>query len=104
MKSRIEVHGTKGSAIFNGEYDELYLWEVDGDDEQIDAPEGFQFKDITDPYLFPMCRHGDALQDAIKAVENGTKPMVDGEEGLKALDIKVAIYKSAELGKELDIN
>ena len=104
MKSRVEVHGTKGSAIFNGEYDELYLWDLEDDPEKIDAPDGFKFRDVTDPYLFPMERHRANLQDTIDAYKEGRDPFVTGEEALKSVAIKQAIYRSAELGQEVEVD
>lgn len=103
IKSRIEVHGTKGSAIFNGEYDELYLWNVQDDPEKIDAPDGFTFCDITDPYLFPMIRHRANLQDVIDTYRAGTHPHGKGRDGLNALKIQLAIYASAKEGREIDV-
>lgn len=104
MKSRIEVHGEKGTAIFNGEYDELYLWDVEDDPEKIDAPDGFQFKDITDPYLFPMERHRANLQETIDAFREKREPLISGREALKALEIKSAIYRSGATNAEVTVN
>ncbi|MAT94367.1 MAG: oxidoreductase [Halioglobus sp.] len=103
MKSRIEIHGTKGSAIFNGEYDELYFWQVDGDPEKIDAPEGFTFGDVTNPYLFPMERHRANLLEVLAAHEEGRESMVSGREALKAEEIILAIYESSRQGKRVDV-
>lgn len=103
LKSRVEVHGTKGTAIFNGEYDELYLWDLQDDPDKIDAPDGFKFKDLSDPRLFPMERHSANLQDSIDALKNNRPPLVTGEEALKSMKIKLAIYRSAATGKEVDI-
>ncbi|MEJ8567773.1 Gfo/Idh/MocA family protein [Elongatibacter sediminis] len=103
MKSRIEIHGTKGSAIFNGEYDELYLWEVEGDPQKIDAPEGFRFRDTTDPYLFPMERHRANLQEIIDAHREKRTSMVTGEEALKSEEIILAIYESSDKGHIVEV-
>jgi UDP-N-acetyl-2-amino-2-deoxyglucuronate dehydrogenase len=103
MKSRVEVNGTKGSAIFNGEYDELYLWDVESDPVKIDAPEGFKFGDITDPYLFPMERHRATLQEIIDAHKEGRQSLVDGSEALKSEEIILAIYESARSGAQVDV-
>tara|TARA_R110001599_G_scaffold146321_3_gene329422 strand:- start:19867 stop:20913 length:1047 start_codon:yes stop_codon:yes gene_type:complete len=103
LKSRIEIHGTKGSAIFNTEYDELYFWQVEGDPEKIDAPEGFKFGDITDPYLFPMERHRANLLEVLNAHEEGRKSMVSGEEALKAEEIILAIYESSKTGARVPV-
>jgi len=101
FKHRVEVHGQNGSAMMNGEYDEMLLWDVMGSDEKVDAPEGFKFTDIVDPHLFPVIRHRYQLQDMIDAIKEDREPLVNGEEGKKACVILHAIYESANLGKEV---
>jgi len=104
MKSRVEISGTKGSAIFNGEYDELYLWDVESDPIKIDAPDGFKFGDITDPYLFPMERHRANLQEIIDAHREGRESLVTGAEALKSEEIILAIYESARIGSPVEVS
>ncbi len=100
LKSRIEVHGENGSAIVNGEYDEMLYWNVANSDEKTDVPQGFQFGDISDPRLFPEVRHRYEFEDVIDAIKKNRDPLVSGEEGRKSLAIVHAIYRSAESGKE----
>ncbi len=103
LKARIEIHGTDGSAIVNGEWDETYLWDV-GDDEKIDAPPGFRFTDTNDPRTMPEARHGRMLADVVAAVRNGRSPRITGREALWSVAICEAIYRSAELGKEVSVS
>tara|TARA_R110001599_G_scaffold8651_3_gene41955 strand:+ start:41599 stop:42648 length:1050 start_codon:yes stop_codon:yes gene_type:complete len=103
MKSRVEIHGTEGSAIFNGEYDEMYLWDIASDPEKIDAPDGFRFRDTTNPYLFPMERHRANLQEIIDAYREGRDSMVTGVEALKSEEIILAIYESSRTGTVVSI-
>ncbi len=103
MKGRVEIHGTEGSAIINGEWDETYFWDV-GDDERIDAPAGFGFADTENPREMPENRHGMELQDIADAVREGRPPLVTGKEALKSLAIVEAIYTSAETGKEVSVS
>ncbi|MFT7124210.1 MAG: UDP-N-acetyl-2-amino-2-deoxyglucuronate dehydrogenase [Candidatus Azotimanducaceae bacterium] len=104
MKSRIEIHGTKGSVVFNGEYDEVYLWNVEADPTKIDTPDGFRFSDITDPYLLPMERHRDNLQEIIDAYREGRESLVTGAEALKSEEIILAIYESSEKRAMVEVN
>ena len=39
--------------------------------------------------------HNPLYTDVIKAIQNHTKPLVDGEAGKRALELVLAIYKSA---------
>jgi predicted dehydrogenase len=104
LKSRIEVHGEQGSAIMNGEHDELMFWDVVGSDEKVDAPLGFHFKDVSDPRLLPEIRHRLEFQDVVNAIREDRDPLVTGEEGRKSLAIVQAIYESAETGREIAVS
>ena len=39
------------------------------------------------------------FEDVLKAIKKGTRPLIDGPEGRRSIEIILAIYKSAELGK-----
>ncbi|NQV44917.1 MAG: Gfo/Idh/MocA family oxidoreductase [Rhodospirillales bacterium] len=103
-KHMVEVNGVNGSAIMNGEYDDMLFWEVKGSDEKNDFPAGFELNDIMDPHFFPTYRHRLQLIDIVDAIQTGRPSAITGEEGLKSVIIKEAIYRSAELGVEVDVN
>ena len=102
MKSRVEIHGTQGSAIINGEWDQTFFWDLGGD-ETIDAPEGFRFTDIDDPRGMPEERHGLLFSDINSAIREGRPPQMTGREALKSVAIAEAIYASAESGREVSV-
>ena len=102
LKSRIEIHGTEGSAIINGEWDETYLWYV-GDDERIDAPPYFKFTDTEDPRTMPEARHGRIFTDIVAAIRGERQPLITGREALASVAICEAIYRSAASGKEVSV-
>ena len=101
LKSRIEIHGEHGTAIFNGEHDELIFWELRRSAECLDTPPGFRLKDSSDPRLMPEMRHRRQLQDVIDAIRQDRDPAVTGEEARKSLAIVRAIYESAATGREV---
>lgn len=103
FKSRIEIHGTEGSAIINGEWDETFFWAVKGDPNTIDPNPGFTFGDQSDPRLMPEDRHLIELRDIVAAAREGRPPLVTGEEALRSLAIAMSVYRSAELGKEVAV-
>ncbi len=103
FKSRVEIHGEEGSAIMNGEHDQLMFWHIRGANERVDAPPGFQFGDLSDPRLMPEMRHRLQLQDVVDAIREGREPLVTGEEARKSLAIIFAIYESAERGTEVTL-
>jgi predicted dehydrogenase len=96
---RIEIHGTKGTAIISG--DRLTTWDVENDAGE-PAPVA---KDVasgaSDPMaisLEPFERQFRNLGDAIRA---GGKPLVGGEEGCQALEIVDAVYRSCRTGQKV---
>jgi predicted dehydrogenase len=105
FKHRIEVHGTKGTVMMNGEYDKIVFWDVEGE-EKIDDLGSFGITDICDPHGFPMDRHIQNLEDFVNAVRSGgkEKPMLDGAEFLKSEVFRFAVYESAQTGKEVKID
>ncbi len=51
-----------------------------------------------DPAAIDFGPHQRAFEDVVKALKKGTAPMVDGAEGRKAIEIILAIYRSALAG------
>jgi predicted dehydrogenase len=51
-----------------------------------------------DPAAIDIVPHQRVFEDAVRALENGTAPLVDGPEGRKAVEIILAIYQSALAG------
>jgi predicted dehydrogenase len=47
--------------------------------------------------------HARQLADFVKAIETGGKPMVDGREGRKAVEVILAIYQSAATGRVVEL-
>jgi predicted dehydrogenase len=101
FKSRVEIHGTQGSAIINGEWDEIYFWDIKGDGDKIDGGSHFKFADGSDPRLMPEDRHLLEFQDIVAAFRAGRDPTVTGEEALRSLAIAMAVYESAATSKEV---
>ncbi len=95
---RIELHGTKGSAIITG--DKLTAWDVEGDSGD-DAPlaGGGDASGASDPMAIPIENLKRGFADFAAAVESGGKPLIDGEEGYGALEIVLGAYEAAREGK-----
>ena len=103
FKSRVEIHGTRGSAIINGEWDQTFFWRIEGEAERVDAGPDFAFGDESDPRLMPEDRHLIEYRDIVAAVRAGRQPIVTGEEGLRSLAIAQAVYASAAEGREVAV-
>jgi UDP-N-acetyl-2-amino-2-deoxyglucuronate dehydrogenase len=89
---RIEVHGTKGSAIITG--DQLTTWDVKDD---VGDPPPLATA-VASGAADPMAISVDSLErqflDFGEAIRTGRKPLVAGEEGYSALELVDAIYRS----------
>lgn len=98
---RIEIHGTKGSAIITG--DHLTAWDVQGD-TGADAPVSTSIDSgAADPMAISLEPIKRQFLDFGSAVKNKTKPLVDGEEGFRALQIVLGVYDSARSGKVVSL-
>jgi predicted dehydrogenase len=100
---RIELHGSQGTAVL--EEEDIKVWDfakkARGDDavrEQM-AQTRSTGGGAADPKAIG--HHGHALQmaDFVKAINTDRVPAIDGHEGRRSVEIILAIYKSAELGK-----
>ena len=100
---RIEIHGTKGSAIITG--DKLTTWAVQ-DDAGDDAPveSGSDDSGAADPMAIPIENLKRGFADFARAVEQGTDPLITGEEGYRALQIVLGVYESAREGRPVRLD
>ncbi len=91
---RVELHGTKGSAIITG--DQLTAWDVQGDEEfaKTDPPpiSSGVASGASDPMAISLTPFERQFRDFERACKTHTKPLVGGEEGLQALEIVERIY------------
>jgi predicted dehydrogenase len=91
---RIEIHGTKGSAILAG--DRLVRWEVAGEDEGEPAPVADNVSSgSSDPMAISLTPFERAFLNFGNAIKNNEEPLINGVEGLKALELVQGIYMSA---------
>eukprot|EP01051_Picozoa_sp_SAG22_P010793 SAG22_NODE_992_length_6129_cov_5.002488_1_plen_402_part_00 len=104
FKHRVEIHGTKGTVMMNGEYDKIIFWDLDDDPEKIDLFPTLGVTDIVDPHFFPIERHRLNLDDAIAAIEGKHEPLVSGPEALKTELIRLAIYESSDQKRTLTLD
>ena len=100
LKSRLEIHGEKGTIIANAQYDKFLVWDVDGYPSPAPVEPSFDFLDIDDPWAFPQIRHRVQLQDMVDAIREGRDPVLSGEEARRSLAVIMAIYESSRTGQE----
>jgi predicted dehydrogenase len=98
---RIEIHGTKGSAIVTG--DQLTTWDV-RDDEGEPAPISQQSKSgASDPMAISLTPFERQLADFGEACTAGKAPASSGIEGYRALQLVRSIYTSCAEGRKVKI-
>ncbi len=105
LLKKTEIHGTQGSVIV--EQDDILLWTFERKGPK-DAAIRKKFAQkvggtggASDPSAISYVGHMKQIQDFVNAIPKGRKPLVDGEEGRKSVEIILAIYKSSWTGKRV---
>jgi predicted dehydrogenase len=102
---RLEIHGERGSAILDG--NGITCWKLvdTGEEEQELAQlnEKDQSNGASDPMALSAAGHRRQIEDMIEAVLEDRSPMIDGAEGLKALEIVLSIYRSSKEKQIVDL-
>ena len=93
---RLEFHGSRGTIRL--ERDRIVQWEVDG----FPRPEAADPAGEADRPERPGS-HLPQLRDIVDAIREGRPPAVTAEDGLAALAIVEAIYRSARAGRWVDV-
>lgn len=93
---RIEIHGTKGSAIIAG--DRLTTWDIldnDAANAADPAPVSASAESgSSDPMNISVVTFERQFLDFADAIKNNRPPMSSGEDGYRALELVLAIYRS----------
>lgn len=93
---RIEIHGTKGTAIITG--DKLTTWDVK-DDRGEDAPlTSALASGASDPMAITTASLERQILDFARACRTGEPPLVSAVEGYRALELTARIYESCRAG------
>lgn len=94
FKERIEIHGQKGSLTLEG--GNVTSWKVEGctEADYVDAQK-VSYGSTSSPAISHV-NHKAQFEDIVAAIQQGRESLVNGEEGLKALQIVLGIYASSE--------
>ena len=94
---RIEIHGTKGSAIVTG--DKLTTWDVI-DDAGEPAPVASQVASgASDPMAISVAPFERQFLDFAEACQKGRAPLCSGADGYRALELVLSVYESCRTGQ-----
>ena len=99
---RIEIHGTKGTAIFTG--DVLTAWDVENDAGEPAPVEKQVMSGASDPMAIPLVNLERQFLDFGTAIKAGRDPLVTGEEGYRALELVVRTYESCRTGNKVAVS
>lgn len=98
---RLEIHGTKGTAIVTG--DRLTTWDVEGDRGE-DAPVVSEVASgASDPMAISVAPFERQMRDFGEACETGRSPLVSGLDGYLALELVTSIYDSCREERQVEI-
>lgn len=96
---RFELLGTKGTLIFEG--DDIKTLEIEGEESyDKDAAIKGSSSNPLNVDILPYVRE---FTDILQAIEENREPKVSGTEARKALEVILAIYKSSELNKTIEL-
>jgi len=104
---RIEVHGSEGSAVLKEE--DITAWEfakarrADAAIKQRMAGKTKTGGGAADPAAIGYHGHTAQFKNVLSAIRRGTKPLVDGPEGRRSVELILAIYKAAEIGRAVSL-
>jgi predicted dehydrogenase len=107
LPKTIAVHGDRGTAVI--EQEDVLRWEFSpetADDKAV--RERFATKvgasgGSSNPAAISHQGHARQLADFVDAIRTGRPPLVDGREGRKAVEIILAIYRSTETGRVVEL-
>ncbi|MDA8212054.1 MAG: Gfo/Idh/MocA family oxidoreductase [Clostridia bacterium] len=100
LEETLNIFGETGTVVLGGiAVNKIEVWRF-GEEGEEAAVLARQQQDPPNVYGFG---HKDIIQDMIQAVKSGGKPAIDGYEGRKALEIVLAIYKSAYTGRPVTL-
>jgi predicted dehydrogenase len=104
LPARLELHGERGNIFLQA--DRIVHWDVEGLSQPEDAGE-VSTSGEADPraaLLKPaVAAHADQIADLLAAVEEGRQPKLDGRQARKAVEIVLAIYRSAREGRSVSL-
>lgn len=104
---RVEIHGSEGSAVL--EEEDIKTWAFAKPTARDKALlERMAGKTQTgggaaDPAAIGHHGHTAMFKDVLKAIGGGTRPLIDGAEGRRSVEVILAIYKAGESGRSVTL-
>jgi UDP-N-acetyl-2-amino-2-deoxyglucuronate dehydrogenase len=108
LPKTLAIHGDRGTAVI--EQEDVLRWELTPEtDEDRAVRQRFAQKvgasgGASDPSAISHVYHARQLTDFVEALSTGRKPLVDGREGRRAVELIQAIYRSAREGRTVELS
>jgi UDP-N-acetyl-2-amino-2-deoxyglucuronate dehydrogenase len=99
---RLEIHGTKGTAVISG--DKLTTWDVQDDGGEPAPIDREVASGASDPMAISLTPFERQFLDFGDAIKTGRKPLVSGEEGYRALEFVISVYTSCREGRKVSLH
>jgi UDP-N-acetyl-2-amino-2-deoxyglucuronate dehydrogenase len=103
---RIEIHGTMGTAIISG--DRLTTWDVQNGESANTADPAPIEHDVasgsSDPMSIRLTSFERQFENFADSIRTGREPVVNGEEGYRALEVVLAVYQSCRENKSVQLS
>jgi len=104
LNETLSIFGEKGSVVIGGlAVNKLETWRFADANSVGDTEAKMLNPNEQDPPTVYGFGHSALFKDFIDSIEQNREPLVSGENGKKALEIILAIYKSQKTGKPVDL-
>jgi predicted dehydrogenase len=98
---RLEIHGTKGTAVITG--DKLTTWDVENDSGEAAPIDREVSSGASDPMAISLTPFERQFLDFGEAIKNSRQPLVSGIDGYRALEVVCGVYTSCREGRKVAI-
>jgi UDP-N-acetyl-2-amino-2-deoxyglucuronate dehydrogenase len=99
---RLELHGTRGTAVVTG--DRLTTWDVTDDVGDVPPLSEAVASGASDPMAISLDSFERQFRDFGDAIATGRQPLVPGEAGLQALEVVEAVYAACRTRGAVRVN
>ena len=98
---RLELNGDKGTIAL--EEGNIVRWDLENPGKQDIVLQPTMYSSAATPTAIAVDNHTKQFKDVIRALRTGTKPLIDIHEGRRPVDLILAIYKSAEERRVIEL-
>src|SRR5215831_12866134 len=99
---RVEVSGSEGTIVL--EHDRIVRADLrEADPTLVRQSEGNQNASASSPIVTDVSGHRILIEDFLRAIETGSRPICDGREGRRSVELIEAIYESSRLGQPVEL-